>query len=166
VPIYEFYCADCHTVYSFLSRTVNTTKQPKCPRCGRADLERRMSRFAISKGQPEGGQEDDGPMGPDEAKIERALEQLAAEHDSLDQDDPRHAIPMIQKVCEIAGVPIPDTAREAMRRIEAGEDPEKIEEEVGDIWGAEDSPFSKGGRLRDFIGKLAAPRVDQTLYDL
>jgi hypothetical protein len=125
-----------------------------------------MSSFAISKGQSEKGGHDEGPTGPNDARIERALEELGAEHDSMDQDDPRHAIPMIQKMYEIAGLPIPERAQEAIRRIEAGEDPDKIAEDVGCLWEADDSPFAEGGPLQHHFGKLAAPRVDQTLYDL
>ncbi len=50
MPVYEFYCADCHTVYNFFSQSVNTAKRPTCPKCGRPELERRASLFAISKG--------------------------------------------------------------------------------------------------------------------
>jgi putative FmdB family regulatory protein len=80
VPIYEFYCVDCHTVFNFLSRTVNTTKRPACPRCGRPELERRVSRFAVSRRRAERdepGRPDDLPPGFDEEKMERAMEALA-----------------------------------------------------------------------------------------
>ena len=84
MPIYEFYCADCHRVYSFLSKTVNTTKRPACPRCGRPKLERKVSRFAVGRRRTqteeapagsEGGE--DLPPGFDEAKLEQAMGQLA-----------------------------------------------------------------------------------------
>jgi putative FmdB family regulatory protein len=166
MPIYEFYCVDCHTVFSFFARTINSSKRPTCPRCGNPELEKRMSRFAISKGATEGDLEADGPMSPDDARIERALEELAAEHDHMDHDDPHHAIPMIQKVYEIAGMPIPEKAQEVIRRIKAGEDPETLNEEFGDLWEMEDSPFMEGGPLHQHLGALVAPRVDHTLYDL
>ena len=35
MPIYEFYCRDCHRVYSFLSRSVAPDRRPPCPKCGR-----------------------------------------------------------------------------------------------------------------------------------
>ena len=31
MPIYEFYCAKCNTIYNFFSRTANTDKIPTCP---------------------------------------------------------------------------------------------------------------------------------------
>ena len=49
MPIYEFYCADCHTIFNFFSRTVNTRKSPLCPRCGKRTLDRQVSAFAIDR---------------------------------------------------------------------------------------------------------------------
>lgn len=165
MPIYEFYCPHCHTVFSFFSRTVDTSKRPACPRCNRPELTRQMSRFAISKGQREGESQEEGPSGPDDERIAQALEQLAAEHDHANLDDPRQAIPMIQKMYEIAGVPIPEKARELIRRIEAGEDPERVEEELGGLFEDDDSPFDEDGPLRR-LGRRGAPSVDETLYDM
>ena len=53
MPIYEFYCADCHTIFNFLARKTSSVV-PGCPRCDRRRLERRVSAFAISKGLPIG----------------------------------------------------------------------------------------------------------------
>ena len=49
MPIYEFYCSDCHAIYSFFARRVNTTAKPACPRCGRPKIERQISLFSVSK---------------------------------------------------------------------------------------------------------------------
>ena len=51
-----------------------------------------------------------------------------------------------------------------------GEDPDKIEEEMGDILEAED-PFTSGGkgkkgRLKGWRRKMLPPSRDDTLYDL
>jgi putative FmdB family regulatory protein len=51
MPIYEFYCEKCNTVFNFFSRVVNTTKTPNCPQCRKA-LKRQMSLFAkVSRGK-------------------------------------------------------------------------------------------------------------------
>ena len=57
---------------------------------------------------------------------------------------------------------------EAIRRMESGEDPDKIEEEMGDLLDAEDPLLGEpaGGRLRNLSKKLRPPNVDDTLYDL
>ena len=49
---------------------------------------------------------------------------------------------------------------EALGRMERGEDPEKIEEEMGDLLDSDDL-FSLEG-----MGRQSTPRVDETLYDL
>jgi putative FmdB family regulatory protein len=36
MPIYEFYCPDCHTVFSFFSSRIDTAVRPACPQCGKA----------------------------------------------------------------------------------------------------------------------------------
>ena len=51
MPIYEFYCRDCHTIFNFFARRVDTETVPKCPKHGKHKLQRQMSRFAISSGR-------------------------------------------------------------------------------------------------------------------
>ena len=170
MPIYEFYCADCHTIYNFLSRSINTTKRPDCPRCRRPKLERRVSRFAISKGQSKPPESDQGMPDLDESKMEQALEQLAGEAEGMDEDNPRQMARMMRKLYEGAGLHLSDKMEEAVRRLESGEDPEKIEEEMGDFLDEEDplmgGPGGGEGGLRGLSRKLRPAHVDETLYDL
>jgi len=169
MPIYEFYCVDCHTVFNFLSRSINTTKRPACPRCARPKLERRVSRFAISKGQSKPPESDQGMPDLDESKMEQAMEALAGEAEGLDENDPRQMARLMRKLYEGTGLPLNEKMEEAVRRLEAGEDPEKIEEQMGDILDEDDpllgGPGASGG-LRGLSRKLRRPEVDETLYDL
>lgn len=166
MPIYEFYCVDCHTVFSFFARTIHTTKRPACPRCGRPKLERRMSRFAISKGRPEGSEGDEGLPDIDESKMEQAMAQLASEAEGVDEDNPRQVARMMRKLLDSAGMPLGGNMEEAIRRMEAGEDPEKIEEEMGDLLDGDDL-FQAGLAARRRAGKKKRPpNVDPQLYDL
>ena len=48
MPLYEYYCKPCHTVFSFLSRTANITSKPACPRCGGC-LQKQVSSFSFSQ---------------------------------------------------------------------------------------------------------------------
>ncbi len=52
---------------------------------------------------------------------------------------------------------------EALKRLEAGEDPEKIEEEMGELFEDENSLFDL---KKTKISKLLPPKEDQTLYDM
>ncbi|MBN2431838.1 MAG: zinc ribbon domain-containing protein [Acidobacteria bacterium] len=169
MPIYEFYCPDCHAIYNFLSRRVETEKQPDCPRCGRPRLERQVSRFAISRGLAE--PDDDGlPPGLDEEKLEQAFMSLAGEAENINEDDPRQAAQLMRKLYEATGLPLGSTMDEAIRRMEAGEDPDQIEADLGDMMDEED-PFSSeglfgGGVRQSFRRKFLPPRRDETLYEL
>ena len=62
MPIYEFYCEDCNTIFNFFSRSINTTKKPKCPVCKTKTLSRQMSAFAFTGKAKEDGDMDDLPL--------------------------------------------------------------------------------------------------------
>lgn len=178
MPIYEFYCRHCHRVLSFLSRAVDTEKTPACPHCGKADLARRASAFAISKGRKE-EPKPEAPPGPDidEARLEKAMEALAGDMDSIDENDPKQGAHLMRKLFSATGMPIAGGMEEALKRMESGEDPEKIEEEMGDVF--EQDPFGgllggEGGE-KDLEGgkkslgrlrRMLPPTHDPELYEL
>ncbi len=161
MPIYEFYCRKCHMIFNFFSKSVNTDKRPLCPKCRKIELDRRMSVFATSRNR----EEEDMPLPDmDEAKVEKAMDLLAREAGHVDEDDPRQAADLMRKLTDMTGLNLGAGMEEALARMEAGEDPEKIEAEMGDILEGED-PF-------EFRKKSAAPSrrpppgVDDKLYDL
>jgi len=160
MPIYEFYCAPCNTIFSFFSRNVNTSAAPACPRCS-GPLERRMSMFACIGTAPENDGAAEMPI--DETRLNAAMGRLAAEADSLNDEDPRQAADLMRKFSEMTGVKLGDGMQEALRRMAAGEDPDSIEADMGDILEQEDpfAPEGSGPRQR-----RAAPRRDETLYEL
>lgn len=163
MPIYEFYCHKCNTIYNFFSKTANTEKIPYCPQCKKIRLKRQMSVFArISRGKDEAAGENMPPI--DEAKMEKAMSMLAGEMDNINEDDPRQAATLMRKLSEATGLNMGPGMEEALSRMERGEDPEKIEAEMGDLLEGEE-PFlfsqkaKKGGRGNK-------PQVDEKLYDL
>jgi len=167
MPVYEFYCGDCHAIFNFLSRAVNPDRRPTCPRCGRPELERQVSRFAISKSRPEADAEG-LPPGMDEERMEQAMRALAAEMDGVDDNDPRAMAKFMRKFTEMTGMQLGDEAQEAMRRLETGDDPEQIEAEMGDLFGEGDNLdglFGKG-KLTQLKRRLTPPEHDETLYPL
>lgn len=162
MPIYEFYCQECHMIFNFFSKSVNTEKRPLCPRCQKIELERRVSLFATPRNR---GEEEEGPMPDlDESKMERAMSLLAREAEHVDEDDPRQAANLMRKLTDMTGLNLGPGMEEALRRMEAGEDPEKIEAEMGDIL-EEEEPFGfKEKTVR--LSKNRPPTIDQKLYDL
>lgn len=167
MPIYEFYCDPCHTIYSFFSRRINTDKQPDCPKCGRSHLERQVSLFSVSKGRKETEGDDDIFSDMDEDRLEQAMMSMAGEFEGLDEDDPKQAARAMRRLYETTGMKMTPTMEEAMRRMESGEDPDRIEDDIGDFLEDED-PFAKAPprRWRDLKRRYLPPRVDKTLYDL
>lgn len=127
-----------------------------------------MSRFAISKGRSEETGVPEGMPDVDESRMEGIMEELARETEGADENDPRQMARVMRKLCESSGLPLGRKMEEAIRRIEAGEDPDKIEEELGDFLGDEDSMLEAGGHggLRNLARHLRPPEVNETLYDL
>ncbi|HKQ32787.1 MAG TPA: zinc ribbon domain-containing protein [Thermodesulfobacteriota bacterium] len=165
MPIYEFYCKKCNTVYKFYSRTIDTSTIPKCPRCKRVRLERMFSSFATPSKRggediPEAGMPD-----IDESKLERAMAMLEKETRGMDENDPAQAADLMRKLTDAAGISLGEGMEEALSRMEKGEDPDKIEEELGDLLGEES--FSFDSKKKKGTKKTSLrPRVDETLYEL
>jgi len=169
MPVYEFYCPDCHRMFNFLARRPDPTKQPACPRCGRPQLDRRIAPFAVNTGKAASSDSGDDiglPAGLDEDKMEKALEQMATEAEGMDEEDPRQVAKMMRRLCETTGLRLGEGMEEAMRRLEAGEDPDAIEEQMGDLLEDDNLLFdtrkpgvSKGRKRRP-------PEVDPELYEL
>lgn len=159
MPIYEFYCESCNVIYQFFARSAANDRRPDCPRCGRKRLEKRPSGFAVTgrAKEPSAGGGDD----IDDARMERAMEALAGEADGLNTDDPRNAARLMRKFAEATGMKS-GAMEEAMRRLEAGEDPDAVEAELGPALDAAD-PF---GAEKSARPSRPAPRRDETLYDL
>jgi hypothetical protein len=149
-------------IFNFFSTTVNTEKRPLCPKCRKIKLERRMSVFTMPR---KGGEEDNRSLPDlDESKMEKAMSLLAREAEHIDENDPRQAASLMRKMTDMAGLHMGPGMEEALNRMEAGEDPEKIEAEMGDIL-EEEEPFEiKKTDVRS--AKYHPPMVDDKLYDL
>jgi putative FmdB family regulatory protein len=163
MPIYEFYCEYCNTIFNFYSKTIDTRKRPKCPKCKTRVLDRQMSTFAVTGKARQEGDTDDLPV--DEEKMERAMQMLAGEAERIDENNPRQAANLMRKLTSMTGLELGSGMEEALRRMEKGEDPEQIEAEMGDLLENED-PFQIAEKKGARSGRRAAPRRDDTLYDL
>ena len=163
MPIYEFYCKKCHMIFNFFSGSVNVEKYPACPKCNKRKLERQMSKFATLKHK--GDEPDDMPMPDmDESKLEEAMNMLAKETENIDEDDPRQAVNLMRKLSDMTGLNMGPGMEEALARMEAGEDPEQIEAEMGDLLEGED-PFSFKEKTYKLL-RERPPKVDEELYYL
>lgn len=142
MPIYEFACPKCRRVFSFLSKRLKPEGLPTCPKCGSKKLVKQVSSFAMIKGVSEPkAAEDVGPDGEpmpdiDEGKMERVMSELEKDMDHLDENNPRHVAHMMRKMKEIMPEgTVPKELDVAIKRLEKGEDPEKVEADMGDVLG-------------------------------
>ncbi len=171
MPIYEFACPKCRVIFNFLSRRINPGHPPTCPRCGNKKLAKQVTNFAMPRGAKEPatsespGSDAEGPMpNLDDPRVMRAMNEMERDMANIDENNPRHMAHMMRKMKDL--LPPGSMPREmdiAIKRLEAGEDPEKIEADMGDILGGlMDGPgneerggerggnYSKDGGLYDY----------------
>jgi putative FmdB family regulatory protein len=172
VPIHEYVCHGCRKILNFFVRGAEE-KKPVCPHCGGKNLEKVMSRFAVktaAKGgapRPDAGGDapgfdaGDGPEGPNpaqERRMESLMDEMGRDLDKIDENDPRQIGRFLRKFGEASGEDLGPEFREAVGRLEAGEDPEKVEEQLAEAFGGE------GGE--DAAGGGGSYTRDDTLYDM
>lgn len=162
MPIYEFYCKRCNAIYNFFSTTANTNKIPLCPKCKRTRLIRQMSLFSTPSATEKA--DDGNPLdGLDAGKMEKELAKAAAAAEKMGEEDPRAAAQLMRKFSEATGMTVGDGFYEALRRIEKGEDPEKVEAEMGDAL-TQQGPFVDKRVVKKAAQKK--PNIDEKLYEL
>lgn len=161
--MYEFFCSNCNTIYTFLSKKIDTEKIPSCPKCHNANLEKMISRFAVTGSSRKDDGSDDMPDLPiDESRMEQAISTLASQAENINENDPRQAADLMRKLSSMTGLKLGDKMEEALSRMESGEDPENIEKDMEDIdekdlFKFEGTPGAK---------KTIRPERDDTLYEM
>jgi putative FmdB family regulatory protein len=162
MPVYEFYCENCNTVYNFFSRKINNDRIPDCPKCGDVKLRKKVSIFYAPTGKAK--ETEDVMPNIDEGRLQKAMAMLEREAGSIKEDDPRQAANLLRKLSDATGLNLGSGFQEALARLERGDDPEAIEQDMGDLFDGEDpfqqaaSPGKKSSRQK--------PKVDDKLYDL
>lgn len=175
MPLYEFYCAPCHMIFTFRSARVDTSTVPACPKCGNR-LKREVSSFThIVRGASKAVESDDNTEAGDPmaGRMEQAAARLGERLQALEDDDadPRDAVRVMRELADAGGLRFNTEVREAMARIEAGEDPERIDEQFSEVFDT-DNPFEAGdaqdGRTsaRNWLRRLRGPTRDPQWHDL
>lgn len=181
MPIYEFYCERCHTLYNFFSSKIDTETVPPCPRAGKDEkesreghtLRRKPASFAVVSARSAESEDPEDEMlaGMDEEKMAAAMESWMGEMErsGADPDDPRQMAKMFRSFGDAVGMEAGPKMEEMLHRLEAGEDPDALEEEMGDF---DEGDGDEGlEELFRFKKKATAfrsrrPRVDPELYFL
>jgi hypothetical protein len=168
VPIYEFFCPDCHTVYSFLSNSIGGKRKPPCPSGERQHrLQKRPSTFATLRPSSE-ELEGLGPFSDlSEDRLGDAFESMAQEMERFgDSDDPGTVARALERFGELSGMELGPRMRDVLARLEQGEDAATIEKELESIDDGGDPELSDFFKIKRLASRSRQPRVDPELYFL
>lgn len=120
MPIYEYRCNKCGRKTNQFFRSIAAAEQKtglavQCGRCGSPDTRRLFSRFAVAKAAPSEGEE---------------LYDFDKMMSGLDEDDPKSMARWARKMGREMGEDLGPDFDEAMGRIEAGDDPDAVMNEL------------------------------------
>lgn len=173
MPIYEYYCADNHTIYQFYAKTLAQGQTiPKCPDNPKFRLKKIVSAFAITGDAREEPAAAGGESGDpaEDARMEAAMGAMEKEFASADENDPKAMARMMRRMSELTGEKMAGPMEEMVRKLEEGADPDSLEEQFGQADGEGDADAA--AQKNDFKEKRArfkarhlAPRKDPKLYD-
>ncbi len=170
MPIYEFFCKENNTIYSFLAKSLALKDAvPKCPDNANYSMDKQVSGFAFV-GKVKDPSEDDPMEGMDDAKMEHMMAKLEKDMVGFDEDnpDPKQMAHLMRKMASLTGEKLPGEMEEMVARLEAGEDPEQLEEEFVDALDdlGYDLDSEEGGHLKKLRKHLLGPELDPELYDM
>jgi hypothetical protein len=136
-------------------------------------MERVISSFAVTGRAQEKKETPGGDPMLDDPRMEQVMAEMERDFSGMDEEnpDPRRLAQMMRKMSAITGEKMPETMNEMIRRMEAGEDPEKLEAEYGDALdefdpagGGETPGEENGGGARRV--RARRPERDPTLYEI
>lgn len=125
MPVYEYRCSGCSKqVGIYQSYEEYGDVAVECPNCGSEELERVIRAVRIARSE------------------DSRLEDLSdpSEWGDIDENDPRSMARMMRKMGDELGEEMPPEFDEVVGRLEAGESPESIEENMPEL----------GGEMGDF----------------
>lgn len=170
MPIFEYYCPDNHKIYSFFARSsADANRIPRCPDNPAYRLQKAVSAFAVTGRQREGESSGGGDM--DDPRMEQMMAAMEKEMAGMDSEnpDPRAMARMMRKMADMTGQKLPDSMQEMISRLEAGEDPEALEEAFGDMDDLEDlepDSLDPDQKKSSKATKTAPPQRDPELYEM
>ncbi|MGD2251538.1 MAG: zinc ribbon domain-containing protein [Anaerolineales bacterium] len=118
MPSYDYRCQDCRKRVSIYQTYQEYGHQPiRCPECGGRNLQRLINRVRIARSE------------------ESQLESLAdpSAWGNFDENDPRSMARMMRTMGRELGEDLPPEFDEVVDRLEAGQSPEEIEQDLPDL---------------------------------
>jgi putative FmdB family regulatory protein len=123
MPLYDYHCQACQNRVSLrLSYAEYGVKKVACPVCGSKDLKRLIGRVRVAKSE------------------DRRLDDMSdpSFFGDVDENDPKSIARAMKKMGREMGEDLPPEFNEVTERLEAGEDPESIEQSMPELGGADD----------------------------
>jgi putative FmdB family regulatory protein len=141
MPIYEYRCPDCKRRVSVFFRTMSAAESgastAACPQCGEQHLQRLVSKVAYIRA---GNLGDSSNLGGATTVEDLDDENAYGSYDNsegfsemlngVDEDDPRSVAAWARQMQRQTGEDLGPEFNTALTRIEAGEDPDKVMDEI------------------------------------
>lgn len=126
MPIHEYRCLDCRRRVSIFYRRLSSVDHgaARCDRCGSARLSRLVSRVRVVRA----ASAELGPAGDID-------ESLLGDAAGIDENDPRSLGRFMRRMADETGEDVGPEFDEVIGRLERGDDPERIEQDMGDAMG-------------------------------
>jgi len=130
MPVYEFYCKPCHTIFNFYSKTVRSSEDsPVCPRCS-GGLNKRVSSFSVVESSKRVKSLEDLPF--NQQRLADGMKKFRAEHERLQDENPSRAASMMKKFSRWLGnVHLEEDKKRAMQRVLDSEEP--LEQKLSEL---------------------------------
>jgi len=140
MPIYEYYCNKCNTIFDFYSRTFSVEKDPVCPRC-KGGLKKYVSSFAFSQKM----------KGPDSLPMStKMLDEGMKRLKSHDTKNPEDAAKLRKKFSKMMGVNFEEGKKKSDIVLESEYDEKRMSVKDKPVSAEHDAP----------------PERDETLYEI
>jgi NAD-dependent SIR2 family protein deacetylase len=129
VPVYEFLCEPCNTLFSFYSKIMRSSADcPACPRCGGV-LHKRVTAFSVVERSRSVKSLENLPF--NEQRLADGMKKFRAEHARLRDENPARADAMLKKFSRwLGGAHLEEDRKRALQRVLESDEPDarKLEE--------------------------------------
>ena len=132
MAIYEYYSPDNKRIYSFYAKSISQSdKLPRCPDNPKYKMIKMISNFSVTENKP--NSESVTELMSNDSRnhvLQRTMNEIESDMTGIDEENPnpRKLGQLMRKIAEISGRGISEEMEELMRSMEAGEDPDELEE--------------------------------------
>ncbi len=130
MPLYDYRCLDCHRSFEiYISYAEYGTRRVQCPHCQSDNIRRRLPRVRLAKSE------------------EERIESLADDFSDPNlveglEEDPRTLGRWMRRMSQELGEEMPPEFDEVVDRLEKGQRPEEIEQEMPELASGETAESS------------------------